>query len=1380
MATTLTGKNVATDKSGHTAPGPPAVSMIPPVAPPTPTGVPSPFLYVAKSSTAKGTSSNFIAGGGKVLTKGSYMDIETPGNQPSGTLPIKDLVSHAHVKKAKMMTASGTAKVTAGDDGIVVTGDQVKLNVLTKDLELCQSIAPLLDGAGFTAACADPTNAGVDIITLAEPVAVAGGVVVESATDFQLPGLIPVEWGRSYASSRYKLRGLLGRGGWLLSIEQHIEVRDDVIVFHLQGAEHVFPRPVRDAVSFLRSHRLELTAHADEGWAVRFVDSGFVHELRPVARGERAVLHRVVDTYGNHVDVQWEGSNPIRLVDTAKRELALHYDEHGWLERVDVWARGSLARSVTYGYDEDGCLASVEDAEGHVERYLYDGLHRLTTKRRRNGVAFHYRYDRDVNRCVESFGDGGIHHYEFIHDAVKRTTIAHGNSMPRAFEYDARGSITRAATLDGAVAQKDVFDPDGYVVERSDAAGRAERFTWNDRGKLVQYEDPAGGILKFHYENDLPTQHTFPNATAVTFDWNDRGALTGITSAGGRKETLVYDGYGRLCGVYGPEGTLHTWEWDDEHNVAREVDGAGHIVEYTYDGVGNILSRTEVAGSERSTTQSEWDRLGHRTVIRYADGRSLRFEYDGLGCVTRVVDHLGRASTMKYAGVGRLVELVTPAGERFTLEYDDNELVRRIVNPRREVHEYKYDRAGRIVETRTFDGRVIKTHYNRANLVSRVEHDDETFVAWTYDVRGLVLTETTPESKSTYERDEFGVLKRSIVEEGGDEIVSTIDHDALGRPVRLQQGDHVITYAYDDRGRTVERTIDGAVTTRYAYGVDGAVTAIEHRGARYELRRDAFGLERERRLPCGTSIHFAYDVVHRMIDQSVVRGAPLPNGETILARRRWSFGPDNLPARIDDTRWGTTEYAHDVAGRLERASNGNFVERIVHDAGGPRVLQRNDDAESWIMRMGDVLVRTAHAQLDVDARRRRVRAVPIVGGQAVESRATSYTWDIHDRLREVVLADGTQILFSYDAAGRRARKRVIPPPAADPLSPPPPAREVHYLWESDALIAEYDSEHGPRVFVHEPNTLVPVLQDERGEIFSYVVDHLGVVRELIDPRGRVAWAGTTTAYGVPLHAEVDPGALLTRTRPAEPAFRNLGQYRDEDVDLAATRHRWFDPRTARFLTPDPAGLIGGFDAFAFEANPTYAVDPLGLAAVGPNGTCNGFGYIRFRTSNGQPDGEPQGVTAAITKRMLGTGTLADRGIRPRGFDDLAAATAGMKGLHNAARGHLLARCLGGPGDLDANLVTLYQRPVNTPRMSGVEVSIRNAIRDGPNGTVVNYDVTPNYGPGGPGNGAPSSVTITATSGGSSVLPPTSGGQTVNQTGGSTVLANEPAGGFSSP
>ncbi|MEJ7732197.1 MAG: RHS repeat-associated core domain-containing protein [Polyangiaceae bacterium] len=424
-----------------------------------------------------------------------------------------------------------------------------------------------------------------------------------------------------------------------------------------------------------------------------------------------------------------------------------------------------------------------------------------------------------------------------------------------------------------------------------------------------------------------------------------------------------------------------------------------------------------------------------------------------------------------------------------------------------------------------------------------------------------------------------------------------MERDASGRVIADIQRGRPIRYEYDRSSRRATRTLPDGGATRYFYDAAGGLTAIEHQGYRVALQHDAAGREIRRHV-YGAAIDIcrAIDPGARWLDQWVTSRPDAAREPTHLARRRYTYDPGQRPLECVDGRWGREAYAYDPAGHLLGVEGKNAV-RFDYDASGALVGMHPAVApatSTWKTRAGNVLVRSAEASFTYDDARRRRRKIPDRG------KPTEYQWDARSRLREVRLPSGTRVLFWYDAFGRRVRKLVAPAgPSIEELATgaaPPVARVVDYLWDGQVLAAELDSVRGARVFIHHPTTGVPLCQIEDGEAYTYVTDPMGVPRELIDTRGRIAWAGSISPFGLVRDVYRDPG-----TAEISPPFRQLGHYADEDTGLLYTLFRWFDPETARWLSIDPLLLLAGGNLFGLEASPTFTVDVLGLGTGFPVG-----------------------------------------------------------------------------------------------------------------------------------------------------------------------------------
>jgi RHS repeat-associated protein len=107
-----------------------------------------------------------------------------------------------------------------------------------------------------------------------------------------------------------------------------------------------------------------------------------------------------------------------------------------------------------------------------------------------------------------------------------------------------------------------------------------------------------------------------------------------------------------------------------------------------------------------------------------------------------------------------------------------------------------------------------------------------------------------------------------------------------------------------------------------------------------------------------------------------------------------------------------------------------------------------------------------------------------------------------------------------------------------------------------------------------------------GAYYYYLNDRLGTPVLMVDATNTAVWEANVSPFG---KATVNPNSTK------ENNFRFAGQYYDNETGLHYNYHRYYDPRTGRYLTPDPIGLAGGINLYAYvQNNPINAIDPFGL------------------------------------------------------------------------------------------------------------------------------------------------------------------------------------------
>ena len=141
--------------------------------------------------------------------------------------------------------------------------------------------------------------------------------------------------------------------------------------------------------------------------------------------------------------------------------------------------------------------------------------------------------------------------------------------------------------------------------------------------------------------------------------------------------------------------------------------------------------------------------------------------------------------------------------------------------------------------------------------------------------------------------------------------------------------------------------------------------------------------------------------------------------------------------------------------------------------------------------------------------------------------------------------------------------------------------------EDGNILREYAYLDGQRLALFELDAVdgnaASSLEEER--IFYYINDHLGTAQLLLDEQAVVVWQGNYQPFG-----EVD-----VVVNDLEQHFRFPGQIFDTESGLHYNWNRYYNPETGRYISPDPIGLDGGLNLYAYVGNdPVNWMDLEGL------------------------------------------------------------------------------------------------------------------------------------------------------------------------------------------
>jgi RHS repeat-associated protein len=984
--------------------------------------------------------------------------------------------------------------------------------------------------------------------------------------DFAFPGFIPVDFFRFYRTGDVR-DGPLGMG-WRFPFAAFVSVDADKFTFHRSQDTQVAYR--YQDIGADGVHGPSSTTVVWEEPTLRIHTDQRVYRFSRTMRAGRLALDSLADLCGNTLQFAYDETGRLeRLRDTLGRTLVFMYDARSHVRAIDIeTAIHDRRRLMQYEYSVAGDLELTVDAAGGAAKYEYDN-HLLVAYANRLGGRYFAEYD-ERRRCIRSWRSDG-RQLRLYHYGVKRATTVVTNALGYR-------TLTR-------------FDEQARTLEEVDPAGGTTRYTYDSAGKLVGVFDAAGtatfglseeGTGRRLYVDQRGSQVTverLPSARGFKitdaeggvwrYDHDERGLLRRFVSPSGAVWAYKHDLRGALVEAVSPTGAIRLYRASDDYRSVTVVDQVGLLSHRHYDAYGRILE--ERIGDDEPTVFS-YDVLGRLTLLRSPAGSVSRFEWDAEGNLTAATYPDGAAIRYSYSPFNEPLSVVEPLGEHTQYDYDDDGRLTIIRNANGEVMRFSYNSVGLLVEQKFFDGTGETYAYDDSGHLQQVTDASGGITRFSFDPGGRLLAVTTADGKNaSYEYDSTGALTAASFD--GSSIA--IEYDQDRRIVRETQDDKTVEYRYDSGGRLIElRFLDDSAVL-YEYDARDAPTAIvTPTGSVHRFTHDGRSRLVRWTLPGGrVAVEYEYHVFNRLKSWQV-RGNGL--------RRSFEYDARGRPSAVAGSS-GSVGYEYSLSNHVVAVRRNNALsESFAYDACGN--LQSSMRTGPLSYATGNRLVRDVDRQYKYDPRGRLV-------AWTYNREETHFTYDGLGRLTQVVHPNGTVTAFRYDPVGRRVAK------IHD-------GREIRYLWSRDTVLAAWSRDispylsenygdsaeaRAPVVCIHRPGEWVPFAISVASEDHAIIANGDGVPAVIVAPDGEVLWQAELTLWGE-THS--------IHSARVQPDRRFPGQYFDEETGLVYNYHRYYDPRTGRFITPDPIGINGGsLNLYLYGTNPLTEIDPYGLAST---------------------------------------------------------------------------------------------------------------------------------------------------------------------------------------
>lgn len=554
---------------------------------------------------------------------------------------------------------------------------------------------------------------------------------------------------------------------------------------------------------------------------------------------------------------------------------------------------------TTFKY-QDTLLVEVKDAVGHTITLNYnDGL---LTQSSATFSPGKYRYEYDGLRRLRKRIDpmGNVTLYDYSRQN-KLDEIIDANGNKTLIAYNDAGMVSRLKT---DVSDKSIrYEGDKTVfIDYTEPNNVYSYYRWDDKGRAIEKVGLCCGIqLKLKYDNDdNVAQQIDANGNTTNFTYDEHGNMLSIKDPLGFIEQYTYEpSFNQVASYRDKNGNSYTFSYDTHGNLSAMNGPLNLNNRYSYDDHGWL---TMAIDSNGGITRTNYNPDGTKASVINADGGTTSFIYDTYGRLTSITDAMGNKTSYTYDLLGHVITQADALDYKTSVTYDKAGNIVRVQDAKGNITAYTYNALGYITSiTDAMGGETLYQYDGRGNII-RIVDPLGIIQEVTYNDRNKVVSHTNGEGEKTeYDYDRNGNLI-AILQSNGNVI--SYNYDELNRINEISDNIGLIaSYEYDGNGNCLSIADNLGRKMTYSYdAMNRKITETSPSGSNESFEYDSNGNLVSMTDALGRITRFTYDVMNRKSTEI----------NALNAKTQYVYDYNGNMTKIIDAKGNATSYSYDA------------------------------------------------------------------------------------------------------------------------------------------------------------------------------------------------------------------------------------------------------------------------------------------------------------------------------------------------------------------------------------------------------------------------------------------------------------------------------------